>query len=74
MHHNFDPKSVEQAKAMAASPAGQQLMDALQRIDPTLMEKAQSQISAGNYAQLSKTLAPLLASEEFKQLFRQFGG
>ena len=74
MHHNFDQKSLEKAKAMAASPAGQQLMGALQQIDPTLMEKAQAQISAGDYTQLSKTLAPLLASEEFKKLFRQMGG
>lgn len=74
MHHNFDEKSIEKAKALAQSPLGQQLSGALQQIDPTLMEKAQAQISAGDYAQLSKTLAPLMASEEFKKLLRQLGG
>ena len=74
MDHNFDEKSIAKAKAFADSPAGQQLSQLLQQSNPELMQKAQAQISAGDYSQLMKTLAPLMASEEFKKLLRQLGG
>ena len=73
MDHNFDEKSIAKAKALASSPEGPQLRNALEQMNPELMAQAQAQLSAGDYAQLMKTLAPLIASEDFKKVMRQLG-
>ena len=73
MDRNFDEKTIAKAKALANSPEGQQLQSALSQTHPEIMAKAQAQLSAGDYAQLMKTLAPLMASEDFKKVLRQLG-
>lgn len=59
---------------MAQSPAGQQLIAMLQNADPSVLEKAMAQASAGNYEQAKASLTPLLESEDIKSLLQQIGG
>ena len=59
---------------LANTPLGQQLISQLQKSDPEAINKAMQQASAGNYAQIQQTLAPVLQSEDIKKLLRQLGG
>ena len=66
--------SIEEAQKLASSSAGQQLISTLKQADPDVMQKAMADFSKGDYSQLSKTLAPLLESEDVKKLLKQLGG
>lgn len=74
MEKKFDPNSMQQAMRMANTPAGKQLMGLLQQADPVAMQQAMQQASAGDFSQVAKTLAPLMASEEVRSLLKQMGG
>ena len=74
MENNFDPNSLQQAMRMANTPAGKQLMGLLQQADPAAMQQAIKQASAGDFSQVAKTLAPLMASEDIRSLLKQMGG
>jgi len=74
MDHKFDKNAIEKARQLANSDAGRQLAGKLQQLDPGIMQQAQAQMAAGDFSQLAKTLGPLLASEEVKNLLRQLGG
>ncbi len=73
MQKKPDPFSMQDALRLANSPAGQQLLDRLRQADPEAFKKAQDQISTGNYSQIAKTLAPLLASEDIKKMMQKLG-
>ena len=66
--------SMQEAMQLANTPLGQQLISQLQKSDPEAINKAMQQASAGNYAQIQQTLAPVLQSEDIKKLLRQLGG
>ena len=74
MDQNFDKNALERAKLLANSDAGRQLVGKLQQMDPAVMQQLQGQLSSGDYSQLSKTLGPLLASQDIQKLLRQLGG
>lgn len=74
MDQNFDKNAMEKAKQLANSDAGRQLAGKLQQMDPAIMQQLQSQLSSGDFSQLSKTLGPLLASQDIQKLLRQLGG
>ena len=74
MEKNPNNFSMLEAMRMAKSPAGQQLLTLLQQSDPETFQKAMAQASAGDFSQISQTLAPMLASEDVKKLLQQMGG
>lgn len=74
MEKNSNNFSMQEALRLAKSPAGQQLLALLQQSDPQALKKAMAQASAGDYSQISQTLAPMLASEDVKKLLQQMGG
>lgn len=74
MEKKFDERSLQAAMQMASTPAGQQLLALLRQSAPDVMQKASTQASEGDYSQLAKTLAPLMASEEVQKLLKQLGG
>ena len=66
--------SMQDALRLANSPAGQQLLALLQQAEPSVINQAREQAAQGDYSQVKKLLAPLLATEEAKQLLEQLGG
>lgn len=74
MDHKFDKNALEKAKQLANSDVGRQLAGKLQQLDPTTMQQVQSQMAAGDFSQLAKTLGPLLESDEVKKILKQLGG
>ena len=66
--------SMEEAKRLAGTREGQELMRLLREKDSSALEKAMADASAGNYAAAGKTLSSLLASPEIRQLIQQLGG
>lgn len=63
--------NMQQAMRMAASPAGQQLLAALQRQGGTDFQKAKDSVAAGNYDQAKQALSALMGSPEIQDLLRQ---
>lgn len=74
MEKNFDESTMRKAMQIARTSAGQQLMDQLQKNDPEAIQKAMAQAASGDFSNIGKTLAPLLASEEVQKLLKQLGG
>ena len=66
--------SAEEAKRLAATPAGQQLITLLQQNGTDSLKSAISQAKEGNMEQVKQTLAPLLASPEVQRLLKELGG
>lgn len=74
MMNHFDEKKLQQARQLANTSAGRQLLDAIRKADAGALDKVAAQASAGDYSQIAETLAPILASEEVKALLKQMGG
>ena len=70
------PNSQELAQIMrfAQSPAGQQLLSALQQSNSSELRSAMADAAAGNYAQAQKTISAFLATPEAKKLLSQMEG
>lgn len=71
---NFGNLSVEDAKRIAQSEAGQKLIALLQRSGGEQLQNAMQQASAGNYDQVQNTLSALMSSPEAQELLKQLGG
>ena len=65
--------SMEEAKRLAQTPEGQQLMAILQQKDSGQLQKAIEAASAGNYQQAGSLLQALLSSPEARQLIKKMG-
>lgn len=74
MQKNSDNFSMQEAMRLAQSPAGQQLLTLLQQSDPDAIRTAMAQAVAGDYSGISKTLAPLLASDDVKKRLQELAG
>lgn len=74
MEKKIDSNSMQQAMRLANTPEGKQLISLLQKNNPAAVQQAMQQASAGDYSQIAKTLAPLLASPEVRALIKQMGG
>ena len=70
MDKNSQNFSIEDARALADSPLGQQLFGLLQTKNP----EAVSQAVSGNYDTLRNSLGTLLADPEIRALLQQLGG
>ena len=66
--------SVQEAKRLANSPAGQELFRLLQQQDSAQLKKAMVLASGGNYAEAGQQLQSMLSSPEAQRLIRQIGG
>ena len=66
--------SMEDVMRLAKSPAGQQLMQMLQKGDSAAVEQAISAAKTGNYAQASQSLSAMLSSPEAQKLIKELGG
>ncbi|HIT34912.1 MAG TPA: hypothetical protein IAC31_09890 [Candidatus Faecousia intestinigallinarum] len=73
MNKNSEDFSIQEAKRLANSPAGQQLFALLQRTQGEQLQQAMDAAAAGNYGQMQKAMASLLSSPEAQQLLRQMG-
>lgn len=66
--------SMEQAKQLMKSPAGQQLLQLLRQQDSGELQKAAELASSGNYQAAGQTLSTLLSSPEAQKLMQELGG
>lgn len=66
--------SVQEAKRLAKTPEGQELMRRLQEQDNAAFQKAMADASVGNFKEAGKALSSMLSSPEIQQLIRQLGG
>ena len=71
MAQNNQHFSMEDAKRLAQSEAGQKLLALLQSQNGPQLQVAMEQASSGNYEQLKKTLSSLMASEDARKLLKQ---
>lgn len=70
---DFNARSVEQAMAFAATPAGKQLIAMLQSKRNMDFGKIQEQITAGNMESAKNELSSLLTDPQVQALLKQFG-
>jgi hypothetical protein len=75
MKENFDisPENMKEAMAFAKSDAGRQLYELLQRTQGQQLQSAMDQAATGNYEEVKRTLASMLADPETKRLLRKMG-
>ncbi len=69
--HDF---SMQEARRLASSPSGKQLLSLLNTLNKDALQQASSQAASGNYADAAAALQPLLQSEQVQKLLRQMGG
>lgn len=73
MEKNSQDFSVKEAKRLAQTPEGQQLLKLLQRSDSGQLQQAMEKASAGNYQEAGSILKSLLSSPEAQRLMQQLG-
>lgn len=66
--------SMEDARRIAQSAAGQQLLDLLKQSDSAQLQNAAQQAASGNYEAAKQALTPLLNSPQVQALLKQLGG
>ena len=66
--------SLEQAKQLMGSPAGQQLLRLLQQQDSGTLQEAATLAKKGDYRAAGQTLSAVLSSQEVKKLMEQLEG
>ena len=69
----YDPQTVQELYRMFNSPAGQQLIAALQKNGGDDLEKAVSNAKLGNYDNAKKTIDSLINDPDIKKLLEQLG-
>ena len=74
MAEKFDQYSMEQMAALAASPAGQQLMAMLRQSGSTQRQQAAAKAAAGDMAGAKALLTPLLADPQVQAMLSRLGG
>ena len=74
MNKNFHNFSAEDAKRLAQSPAGQQLIALLKQRDNGQIDTAMQKAADGDYAQASQILSRLLSDPQAMQLLSLLGG
>lgn len=66
--------SMDDAKKIASTPAGKQLISMIKQADKQGLQSALEDAKSGNYESMRQKLEPLLASPEIQELLRQLGG
>ncbi len=65
--------SMEQAMKLAASPAGRQLIQALQQQGGSDFQSAVSSAASGDYTQAKKALSGLMEDPTIRELLQELG-
>lgn len=65
------PMDLSQLMRLAQSPAGQQLLAALQQTGGAELQGAMAKAAAGDYSQAQKTISAFLSTPEAKKLLEQ---
>lgn len=65
--------SMEQAKALAGSPAARELMSLLRQKGGNELQNALNKAAQGDMESAKQALSPLLSSPEVQQLLKQLG-
>lgn len=68
-----NPNPMQEAMKIAATPAGQQLMQYLRQSGGMELKQALSSAAAGNYDQAKQTINALLKDPEARKLLEQLG-
>ena len=74
MKKNSDNFSLEDARRLAQSSAGQQLLDIIRRTDSGQLKQAATLVSQGNPEQAKQYLSELLNDPQVAALLAQLGG
>ena len=74
MDNNFDKKALQQAKEMANSPAGQELLQLMKNMDADTLKKVMHQAASGDFSQMASSLSPFLNSDKVQELLKQMEG
>lgn len=74
MNNIPDQNAMEQAKRLAQSPAGQQLLQMIRQAGSADVEAARQQAAAGDMEQARQTLSKLLRTPQIQSLIREMGG
>ena len=72
MENNQD--AIREAMRMANSPAGQQLLQMLQKQNPAGLQNAMQSAASGDYDAARKVLSQLMTDPQAKKLLNQMGG
>lgn len=72
MQNRNDDAMVE-AMRLAQSPAGQQLLQLLQKTGGDKLQQAMARAAAGDYAQAKETISRLMEDPEARRLLSQLG-
>lgn len=70
----IDSFSMEEAKRLAQSDAGQKLYSSLQQTHGQQLQDVMAQATAGNYTAVKKTISEMLNTPEVKAFLQQMGG
>ncbi|MBQ6831073.1 MAG: hypothetical protein IJO28_00410 [Oscillospiraceae bacterium] len=71
MHNTPDNKSIQQAKKLAESPVGQQLLSALKASAGQEFDAAQKQVQNGDFEQAKIALSKLLNTPQIQKLLKE---
>ena len=69
-----NPEAIRQAKELARSESGQQLLRMLQNQNGQELNQAMKQASAGDYAAAKAILTKLMQDPQAQALLKQLGG
>ena len=73
MSNNGNSISFEDIQKIAASPAGQKLIQTLQQTKSTELQQAAEKAAAGDFLSAKQALATLLQDPQVKNFFDQLG-
>ena len=74
MAEKFDQISMEQIPALAASPAGQQLLAMIRQSGGADLQQAAAKAAAGDFAGARELLGPILADPQIRAILGRLGG
>ena len=73
MANHDQPMNMAQLLKLASSPAGQKLMQQIQKADPAQMQHAAQLFAAGDVASAKDAISALLEDPQFKTLLDELG-
>ena len=74
MGKNSQDFSMDEVMRIAKSPAGQQVLAALQKLDSGKLQQVADKASAGDYGSAQKMLQSLLGEEQSNEMAKKLGG
>lgn len=69
----YNDKAIQDAMRLAGTPAGQQLLNMLQRSNDPALQQAMQKAAAGDFQQAKQAISALLQDPQVKKLLDQMG-